>query len=102
MHESLGTRPIETHAIATLLAMHPRTLQRRLEAEGTTFGAVVDDVRRHAAGRLLATTDLPIGQVAHMVGFAEQSALSRAARRWWDATPRQVRRSGRAPESRSD
>jgi AraC-like DNA-binding protein len=93
VQESLGTGPIETHAIASLLAMHPRTLQRRLEAEGTTFGAVVDDVRRHAARRLLTTTDLPIGQVASMLGFAEQSALSRAARRWWDTSPREVRRS---------
>jgi transcriptional regulator GlxA family with amidase domain len=58
-----------------------------------------DDVRRQTAHRLLSTTDLPIGQVANMVGFAEQSALSRAARRWWDGSPRQVRRTGRSSES---
>lgn len=92
VQESLGTRPVEVGAVAALLALHPRTLQRRLEAEGTTFAAVVDDVRRHTARRLLTTTDLPLGQVAHLVGFAEQSALSRAARRWWDSTPRAVRR----------
>jgi len=92
VQESLGTRPVEVGAVAALLAVHPRTLQRRLEAEGTTFGAVVDDVRRHTARRLLTTTDLPVGQVAHLVGFAEQSALSRAARRWWDSSPREVRR----------
>jgi AraC-like DNA-binding protein len=98
VQEALGTGSIETAVIAALLAMHPRTLQRRLEAEGTTFGAVVDDVRRQTAHRLLSTTDLPIGQVANMVGFAEQSALSRAARRWWDGSPRQVRRTGRSSE----
>lgn len=91
VQESLGTRPVGTRAVAALLALHPRTLQRRLEAEGTTFGAVVDEVRRHTARRLLTTTDLPVGQVAALLGFAEQSALSRAARRWWDASPRAVR-----------
>ena len=97
VQESLGTRPVETRTVATLLAMHPRTLQRHLEAEGTTFGAVVDDVRRRTAQRLLTTTDLPIGQVAGMLGFAEQSALSRAARRWWDTSPRGLRRSATVP-----
>lgn len=91
VQQALGTGPVETQAIAGLLAVHPRTLQRRLEAEGTTFGAVLDDVRRQTAQRLLTTTDLPIGQIANMVGFAEQSALSRAARRWWDASPRALR-----------
>lgn len=94
VQESLGARPVETRAVAALLSMHPRTLQRHLEAEGTTFGGVLDDVRRQTAHRLLTTTDLPIGQVAGMLGFAEQSALSRAARRWWDTSPRDVRRSG--------
>jgi AraC-like DNA-binding protein len=91
VQQSLGTGPIETGAVAALLSLHPRTLQRRLEAEGTTFVTVADGVRRHEARRLLTTTDLPIGQVANMVGFAEQAALSRAARRWWGSTPRQVR-----------
>ncbi|MDT9591920.1 AraC family transcriptional regulator ligand-binding domain-containing protein [Nocardioides zeae] len=99
VQESLGTRPVEVPAVAALLSLHPRTLQRRLEAEGTTFGEVVDDVRRRTARRLLTTTDLSIGQVAHLVGFAEQSALSRAARRWWDSTPRAVRQ-GAAQSSR--
>ncbi|WP_372350268.1 AraC family transcriptional regulator [Streptomyces sp. KL116D] len=94
VQESLGTRPVATHTVATLLSLHPRTLQRRLAAEGTSFGAVVDDVRRHTARRLLTTTDLPIGQIAALLGFAEQSALSRAARRWWDASPRAVRAAG--------
>ena len=101
VQESLGTRPVEVGAVAALLALHPRTLQRRLEAEGTTFATVVDDVRRHTARRLLTTTDLAIGQVAHLVGFAEQSALSRAARRWWGESPRAVRRDARQAPDRA-
>lgn len=88
---SLGTRNLDIAAVARQLALHPRTLQRRLESRGTSFGAIVDDARRETAHRLLTTTDLSLGQVSGMVGFAEQSALSRAARRWWGRSPRAVR-----------
>lgn len=91
--ESLGmTAPSLAHT-ARLLALHPRTLQRRLAGEGTSFEKVLDSVRRDAARRYLTTTDLPVGQVAALVGFAEQAALSRAVRRWYGRSPRQLRRS---------
>ena len=44
--QSLGSAPVGIGAIARLLRTHPRTLQRRLAAEGTTFEAILDDVRR--------------------------------------------------------
>ena len=76
--ESLGiSRPV-LGDFARLLSLHPRTLQRRLAAEGTTFEDQLDAVRRDAAHRLLTTTTLPVGQVASMVGFEEQSSLSHA------------------------
>ena len=53
----------------------------------------LDDVRRAAAHRLITQTDLPLSQVTAMVGLAEQSALSRAARRWFGLSPRELRRS---------
>lgn len=90
--QSLGTSPARVDAVARLLRLHPRTLQRYLATEGTTFAAILDDVRRDTAHRLLTRTDLPLSQVAAMVGLAEQSALTRAARRWFGAPPREVRR----------
>jgi AraC-like DNA-binding protein len=98
---SLGTTPMRISPIARLLRKHPRTLQRHLAAEGTTFEGVLDDVRREAAHRLLTRTDLPLSQVAAMVGFAEQSALTRAARRWFGDSPTHIRRNGtRSPAAR--
>lgn len=84
----LGRKP----AIAELLNMHPRTLQRRLEAEGTTFEALRDDVCKQAALRYLRETQVPLSQVAGLVGLSEQSALTRSCRRWFDAPPSQLRR----------
>ena len=90
--QTLGTSGAEIGPVAGLLAVHPRTLQRRLAEEGTGFAEVLDDVRRTAAHRYLTGTDLPLTQVAGLLGLSEQSALSRSCRRWWGATPSDVRR----------
>lgn len=89
--ESLGLRTPSLAHVARLFSLHPRTLQRRLAAEGTSFEATLDDVRRDAAHRLITTTDLPLGQVAALLGFTEQSTLAHAVRRWHGVTPRQLR-----------
>lgn len=81
-------------SVARLFGLHPRTLQRRLAAEGSTFAEVLDEARRAAAHRLLVGTDLPLAQVARSVGFAEQAVLTRACRRWFDQTPTRVRAGG--------
>lgn len=78
--------------VAAQLAMHPRTLQRLLEAAGTTFGMVLDDLRRTTARRLLTTTSMSIAQVAREVGYIEPATFSRRARAWWGMSPVTVRR----------
>jgi AraC-like DNA-binding protein len=89
---SLGSAPVRIGAVARLLAVPPRTLQRRLAAESTTFDAILDEVRRATAERLITGTDLPLAQVTALVGFTEQSALTRAAHRWFGRSPRALRR----------
>lgn len=76
------------------MTAHPRTLQRRLAAEGTSFAAILDDVRRDAARRYLTTTDMPMSQVASLIGLSEQATLTRSCRRWWATTPTAIRRDG--------
>ncbi|MCE0768093.1 AraC family transcriptional regulator [Pseudonocardia kujensis] len=88
---SLGSAPPQVGDVARLLRLHPRTLQRHLAAEGTTFERVLDEVRRDAAHRLITTTDLPFGQVTAMLGLAAQSGLTRAVRRWFGTTPTGLR-----------
>ncbi len=76
---------------AEYLNLNRRTLQRRLADEGTGFSAVLDGVRADMATRYLAEADLPLGQVAALLGYTEQSALNRACRRWFGLTPRGYR-----------
>jgi AraC-like DNA-binding protein len=92
---ALGTVPVRIDLVAAWLHLHPRTLQRRLAREGTTFQAILDDVRKNAAYRLLTGSDMPLSQVAALVELAGQAALTRAARRWFGRTPSQVRREAR-------
>ncbi|MEV0319280.1 AraC family transcriptional regulator [Streptomyces sp. NPDC050658] len=93
---SLHTAPPDIETVARLLTVHPRTLQRRLRAEGTTFASIIDEQRRTTAHRYLTTTDLPLTQITALLGLSEQSALNRCCRRWWGVTPGTVRR-GSAP-----
>jgi AraC-like DNA-binding protein len=80
--------------IAELLNLHPRTLQRRLTGEGTTFEEIRVEVYRAATRRLLLENEIPLSQVAAALGFSEQSAMNRSVKRWFDATPKQLRRNG--------
>lgn len=88
----LPTGALDLDLVAEQLAQHPRTLQRHLAVRGTSFADMVDQVRRDEAERCLRDTDMSLGQLAGVLGFSEQSVLSRACRRWFKASPSQVRR----------
>ncbi|MFI9504357.1 AraC family transcriptional regulator ligand-binding domain-containing protein [Nocardia sp. NPDC052566] len=92
VQQLLGTAAPDIASVARLLTVHPRTLQRRLATEGSSFAAILDDARRDAARRYLTTTDMPMSQVASLLGLAEQATLTRCCRRWWGTTPTAVRR----------
>lgn len=78
--------------VAAHLAMHRRTLNRRLEDAGTTFREVLDDVRASVALELLEDSDLALDDVAASLGYAGVSPFMRAFRRWTGATPGQWRK----------
>jgi len=77
--------------VASALAMHPRTLQRRLRSEGENFEAIKDEVRRDAAVRYLRQTRLPLKTVAGLLGYSELSVLYRSCQRWFGESPSTVR-----------
>jgi len=87
----LGTGSCSHREVARALYMHPRTLQRRLRQKGTTFEAIKDATRRDLAERYLSQVDVPLTQITTLLDYSEQSALGRSCRRWFDATPLQMR-----------
>jgi len=62
--------------IARHLRVDRRTLHRRLDAEGLTFSGLLDQVRSDLARRHLRESDLPLGEVAELLGFASPSSFS--------------------------
>ena len=74
--------------IARGLAMSGRTLQRRLTEAGHSFQSLVDESRRRLALRLLRQEpDVTLTEAAFMTGFSDQSAFTRAFKRWTGKTP---------------
>ena len=90
----LPTGQCSADAIADELAMHPRTLQRRLADEGVRCADIIDRERRAQAARYFTEPGLQLTQIAGLLGYAEQSALNRSCRRWFGQTPRQCQAAG--------
>jgi len=78
-------------SIAEQLGLQERTLRRRLAAEDTSYGEIVDDVRRKLAIEYLETTRMSVDDVAWKVGFSDSANLRRAVRRWTGKTISEVR-----------
>lgn len=83
-------------AIAAEVGVGPRTLQRRLSAQGHSFQSIVDLARQTLAHRLLRETELCLAEIAFLTGFSEQSGFTRAFKRWAGQTPRSYRLEARS------
>lgn len=77
---------------AASLHMSERALSRKLAAEGTSFRAVKEEVRRDLAIQRLVKTREPIDRIAASVGFDNTPAFHRAFRAWTGSTPRGYRK----------
>jgi AraC-like DNA-binding protein len=84
--------------LAELSGTGLRTLQRRLDAEGTSFSAILDDVRRAKALSQLADGGTTMAALAAELGFARQSSLTRAVRRWAGKPPSHLRAESKSIE----
>lgn len=83
----MPTRHCTLRVIADHLGLNERTLQRRLEYQELVFEQLVDDVRRELADLYLIEKHMPMAQIAALLGYAEQSSLNRACRRWHAISP---------------
>jgi AraC-like DNA-binding protein len=82
--------------VAMQLRMSRRTLCRKLESEGTSFTALLADLRQRLALHYVGSQDLGLSEIAFLLGFSEAAAFHRAFKRWTGQTPLEYRRSARA------
>lgn len=88
-----GDANVET--VARALDLVPRTLQRYLGSEGTTFAEILETTRRQLAEAHLADGVHSIAEIALLVGFSDQTAFHKAFVRWNGVTPGEYRKARR-------
>jgi AraC-like DNA-binding protein len=80
---------------ARALRLGARTLQRRLQAEHTTFAGVLAHLRREMAPSLLRDGQHAVSEVAFLLGYEDVASFQRAFRKWFGMSPRAFRRTPR-------
>lgn len=80
--------------VAKRLGLSPRTLRRKLAADGTSFQRLLDEAREARARRWLRGTDLGIDEIASRLAFSSTSSFCQAFKRWTGTSPGQFRAGG--------
>lgn len=89
LREALPQGILNVTASARRMALSRRTLQRKLKEQGTSYRAVLDEVRRELAIGLMAERARGINEIAFLLGFAEPTSFYRAFKRWTGQTPQE-------------
>ena len=79
-------------AVASLLGLQPRKLNRMLAKTGTRYNRMLGDMRYETAKKMLRDPGAPMLSIAWSLGYADASAFSRAFRRWSGMTPSEWRK----------
>ncbi|WP_240532283.1 helix-turn-helix domain-containing protein [Agrobacterium tumefaciens] len=87
------------NAIGKKLGVGTRTLQRRLQEEGSSFQHILDAVRTALADHFLRKTMMSSAEISLLLGFEDANSFVRAFRGWTGSPPQSVRRQGEASES---
>tara|TARA_R110002110_G_scaffold66978_1_gene182977 strand:+ start:64391 stop:65416 length:1026 start_codon:yes stop_codon:yes gene_type:complete len=89
--ERLPDGPPSQQQVADALNVSNRTLQRKLQEEGTSFMDLLQDTRLELARQYLAQPNYSVVETAYLLGFSESSTFSRAFKRWTGMAPADFR-----------
>ena len=89
--EALPAGEVSMQAICHRLGVSTRTLQRRLQTEGTTFQQTLDGLRDSLAHHYLRNTAMTGSEISFLLGFEDSNSFSRAFQSWTGRTPQTVR-----------
>lgn len=85
----LKDQHLDIAAVADILCMHPRTLQRRLQTEGSSYQAVLDEARFKIATELMMRPGASVAEAGRALGFSSASNFSRSFKRISGVTPQE-------------
>lgn len=87
-------------AAATELGYSERGLRRQLERAGSTYRALVDQVRERRARDMLLNGSQSIQSIAHQLGYESPSNFARSFKRWTGKTPKAFREAQQERENK--
>jgi len=93
MQQLLVSGQFRLEDVAREVDLSPRSLQRLLAAEGTSYSILLNRVRMIRACQLLSGSGTEIQKIAIVVGFSSPCTFSRAFQRWAGISPREYRNS---------
>lgn len=80
-----------TSEVARQLGLSRRTLSRSLAAEGVTFTRILEELRAALARRYLQDRELPVTEIAWLLGYREIGSFTHAFKRWTGLSPSRFR-----------
>jgi AraC-like DNA-binding protein len=80
----------QVEKVASNLGMSDRTLARRLSEEGTSYAAILNELRRDLSARYLKDPALSLNQIAWLLGYSMVTSLNHALRRWTGNNPKSM------------
>ena len=83
---------ISEEKVAEKMYLSVRSLRRKLQECGTSFRKLLDRTREELARQYICDEGVDLTEIAFLLGFSEQSAFSRAFKRWTGQTPSDMRR----------
>ena len=90
-----GRRP-SIEDIGDALHVSSRTLQRRLQEEGSSFQRVLEEARHQLARHYLNNSALELNEAAYLLGYEDSNSFVRAFRTWEGVPPARWRETQRA------
>ena len=91
LHQHIQDHTLDRSKVAVALNMSPRSLQRKLAAEGTSYQKLIDRVREDKSKEYLSVADFSLTEVAFLCGFSDPTAFNRAFKRWFGISPGEYR-----------
>ena len=91
----LGVTPVTIDRVAAAVSMSPRTLQRHLAQDGTSFRDLLEHIRFERARMLLSQPRAKVAHVAEALGYGDPTAFWRAYTGWTGEAPSQMKRRNR-------
>lgn len=92
--EKLPDGTVSAESVANALHHSPRTFQRRLKEQETSFSKLMEETRKELATAYMGASDKSVTEITYLLGFAETSTFSRAFKRWTGQSPTNYRATG--------